>query len=229
MPHHFFRHRYRPGFRYGRRFYRHHRPSRWSWLHGPYSPEGPVSSPFVAWAQSVLAQVFGPVVPQDGVFGSETRGFVAQFQAQQRLPSIGDLDDATVAALQGVEAGPGLATPIPSRPEPRMPRGPHPEPGMPRRRHGDTDSPPPGERGQPRPPPGEHAMTPPERSAAQLSRTPISPTTQASPTEAPPKPNPWPGQPVESSGESELAPSSMEVLERGRWVRHHDRIVLIGA
>jgi Putative peptidoglycan binding domain len=224
----FFRHRYRPWHRYGRRFYRRRRPYRWSWLRR-YSPEGPISSSFVAWTQSVLAQLFGPVVPQDGVFGPETRGFVAQFQAQQGLPATGDLDDPTVAALQAVGVGPELSAPIPSRPEPRMPRGPHPEPGMPRRRHGDTDSLPPGERGQPRPPPGEHAMTPPERSAAQLSRTPISPAAPASPSEVPPKPNRRHGQPAGSSEESELAPSSTEVLERGRWVRRHDRIVLIGA
>jgi len=235
MPYHFFRHRYRPWLRYGQR-YRRHRPYRWSWLHRPYSPDGPVSSSFVAWAQSVLAQVFGPVVPQDGVFGSETRGFVTQFQAQQGLPGTGDLDGATVAALQAVGVGPEPA-PIPWRPEPGMPqgpypergmpRGPHSEPGVPRGRHGDAGGPLPGERGQPMPP-REPAMAPPGRSAAQLPRTPISPAAPTSPSETLPKVKPRHGQPDGSSEESELAPSPTEVLERGRWVRGHDRIVLIG-
>jgi hypothetical protein len=241
MPYHFFRHRYRPWFRYGRRFYRRHRPLRWSWL----SPEGPASSSFVAWAQSVLAQVFGPVVPQNGVFGSETRAFVAQFQAQRGLPATGDLDGATVAALQAVEVGPELATPIPRRPEPRMPRGPRPEPGMPRGPHpepgmprgprpepprgrqGDAGSPHLGGRDPSMSPAREPAMAPPGRAAGQLPRTPVSPAAQASPSEAPL--NPRHGQPAGSSEESELAPSSTEALKRGRWVRHHDRIVLIGA
>jgi hypothetical protein len=234
MPHHFYRHRYRSGFRYGRRFYGHHRPYRWSWLRDPYSPEGAVSSPFVAWAQSVLAQVFGPIVPQDGVFGSETRGFVAQFQAQQRLPSTGDLDDPTVTALHGVGAGPGLATPIPWRPEPGMPRGRHGHPGAPhpggREPHPDPapQAPPvapPSFTDKPRPRGQKPPMPQPDRSAPQAP--PVEPPSPSEVPTRPPRGHP-PG-PAGSGEEAELAPSSADVLERGRWVRRRDRIVLIGA
>jgi hypothetical protein len=230
MHYHFFRRR--PGFRYGRRFYRHQRPSRWSWLHGPYSPEGPASSPFVAWAQRVLAQMFGPSVPQDGVFGPETRQFVQQFQAQRGLPATGDLDDATVAALQAVGASPGLATPIPWRPEPGMPRGPHPEPGMPHQWHGDPGASHRRGRESPSPHPGGGGPATPQpgRSAQQPPPTPISPVAPPSPSEVPPRPRRGhPPGPAGSGEEAELAPSSADVLERGRWVRRHDRIVLIGA
>jgi peptidoglycan hydrolase-like protein with peptidoglycan-binding domain len=232
MPYHFYQHR--PGFRYRRRFYKRHWPYRWSWLHSPDSPEGPVPSPFVAWAQRVLAQVFGPIVPQDGVLGPETRGFVAQFQAQQGLPSIGDLDDATVAALQGVEAGPGLATPIPWRPEPGMPRGRHGHPGAPhpggREPRPDRPAPqplavvPPSFTDKPRPRGQEPPMPQPDRSAPQA---PVAPPSPSKVPTRPPRGHP--AGPAGSGEEPELAPSSADVLERGRWLRRRDRIVLIGA
>ncbi len=214
MPYHFYRHRYRPGFRYGRRFYGRH--GRWPWLHRPYSPEGPVSSPFVAWAQRVLAQVFGPIVPQDGVFGPETHRFVVQFQAQQGLPTTGDLDDATVAALQAA-VGPELATPIPWRPEPGMPHGWHGEPGMPHPRGREPAMPQPG-RTAPQPPP-----TP--ISAAVAPPPPMPPSSQA-----PPHPHHvHPAGPPGPGEQRELAPGSAETSQRGRWVRDGRTIVLIGA
>jgi hypothetical protein len=232
MPYHFFRHRYRPGFRYGQGFHRRHRPYRWSWLHRQYPPEGPVSSPFVAWAQRVLAQVFGPIVPQDGVFGSETRGFVGQFQVQRGLPTSGDLDDATVAALQAAVAGPELGTPIPWRLEPGMPRGWRPEPGMPHGRHGDPGAPHRGRREPPMPQAGgrEPPTPQPGRSAPQPPPPPISPAAAPSPSEAPAHPHHvHPPGPPGSGEEAELAPSSPQASKRGRWVREGGRIVLIGA
>jgi peptidoglycan hydrolase-like protein with peptidoglycan-binding domain len=114
---------------YNLRSYRRHGPfygrywghygRRWPWLHGPFAPPGPISSSFVAWAQSALASVFGPAVPQDGVFGPETRGFVQRFQSQQGLPATSDLDGATVAALQAAaspQPPPAEAPPPPAPP-----------------------------------------------------------------------------------------------------------------
>jgi peptidoglycan hydrolase-like protein with peptidoglycan-binding domain len=97
---------------YGRHWGRYGR--RWPWVHVPFAPPGPISSPFVAWAQSVLASVFGPAVPQDGVFGPETRGFVQRFQAQQGLPATSDLDGATVAALQAAASPQPPSAPPPT-------------------------------------------------------------------------------------------------------------------
>jgi peptidoglycan hydrolase-like protein with peptidoglycan-binding domain len=81
---------------------------RWHWAHAAVAvaPLGPVPSATVTWAQQALAQIFGPLVPQDGILGPETRGFVARFQAQQGLPPTGDLDDATLSALQAATASP---------------------------------------------------------------------------------------------------------------------------
>jgi hypothetical protein len=107
--------RLRPGFRYGPHFYGRY------W--GQYGRrwQGPISSAFVAWAQSSLATVFGSVVPQDGVFGPETREFVQRFQAQQGLPPTGDLDGATVAALQAVVSPQPPAQPSPPTEPPPPP------------------------------------------------------------------------------------------------------------
>jgi hypothetical protein len=203
MPHHLYHHR--PGFRYRRRFYRRHWPYRWSWLHSPDSPEGPVPSPFVAWAQRVLAQVFGPIVPQDGVLGPETRRFVGQFQAQNGLPTTGDLDGATVSALQAAAAG-SLAAPIPR----------------------DSGALHPGGREPPRLHPRESAMARPGHSAPQSSPAPISSVAPA-PSEAPPRPrHGHPPGPPESGEQKELAPGFTEALKRGQWVRDGGRVVLIG-
>jgi Putative peptidoglycan binding domain len=210
-PYHF--HGYRPRFRYGRRFYGRHWPYRWHWLH---RPEGPISSPFVAWAQRVLAQVFGPIVPQDGVFGPETRRFVEQFQAQQGLPVTGDLDDATVAALQAA-VGPELTPPIQWRLEPgiRHPEGP--------------------ELPMPRPEGREPAMPNPGRAAPRPPPTPISaaaprPAMPPSSSQTPPHSHhPHPPGPPEPGEQGELAPGPAESAQRGRWIRYRGRIILMGA
>ncbi|MBV8835694.1 MAG: peptidoglycan-binding protein, partial [Myxococcales bacterium] len=112
-PSHYF-HSYRPFYRHGPYYghYWRHYGRRWPWFQ-PFGYSGPTSSSFVAWAQSVLATLFGPAVPQDGYFGPETRSFVQRFQAQQGMPPTGDLDGGTVAALQAA-----------SRPEPPMPAPP---------------------------------------------------------------------------------------------------------
>ena len=96
----------------------HHGRRRWPWLQVPFAASGPIASSFVAWAQSALATVFGPAVPQDGVFGPETRGFVQRFQAQQGLPPTGDLDGATVAALQAAVSPEPASPPPPPPPAP---------------------------------------------------------------------------------------------------------------
>jgi peptidoglycan hydrolase-like protein with peptidoglycan-binding domain len=143
---------FRPGFRYGPHFYGrnwgHYRP-RWPWIaHGPFFSHGPTSSSFVAWAQSALATVFGPAVPQDGVFGPETRGFVQRFQVQQGLPATSDLDGATLAALQaGANPQPPPAPPEP--PPPPRAFAPPPPPSPPQ------DAPP----DQVQPPPRAHHQT----------------------------------------------------------------------
>ena len=117
---------YRQGPYYGR-YWRHYGYGRrWPWLHVPFAPAGPISSPLVAWAQSVLATVFGPAVPQDGVFGPETHGFVQRFQAQQGLPATSDLDGPTVAALQAAASPQPPSPPPPTAapafaPPPQMP------------------------------------------------------------------------------------------------------------
>ena len=93
---------------------------RWHWMHAPpVVPLGPVPSAGIAWAQQALAQIFGPVVPQDGILGPETRGFVARFQAQQGLSPTGDLDDVTMATLQDATAPPPvMPPPLPEPPPP---------------------------------------------------------------------------------------------------------------
>jgi peptidoglycan hydrolase-like protein with peptidoglycan-binding domain len=137
---------FRPGFRYGPHSYGRY-GRRWPWLHGPFLPHGPISSSFVAWAQSALATVFGPVVPQDGVFGPETRGFVQRFQTQQGLPPTGDLEGATVAALQAAGS-----------PEPPPPPPPPPEPPPPPQVFSAPPAPPPPPQDAP-PPPPHHRQT----------------------------------------------------------------------
>jgi hypothetical protein len=185
---HSYRYGYRPRFGFGSRYYWRRWPRygrRWNWLQSPYAPEGPVSSSFVAWAQGVLAQVFGPTVPQDGVFGPETHRLVAQFQAQQGLPASGSLDGATVAALQAVS----------SPPEPVMAPPPPPPP-------------------EPPPPPAPIVVGPPP--------PPKSPP--------PDRPHRYRAPGPQGPGEQgEVGHIPADSIQRGRWVRHHDGIVLIGA
>src|ERR1700728_3158550 len=128
--------KFRPAYRYRLHPYRrlgsYYYGRRWPWLQGATWSQDPVSSSFVAWAQRCLAIVFGPVVPQDGVFGPETRGFVEQFQAQHGLRATGDLDEATVSALQAaVSSGPAVSSPSEPAPPPPIFVAPPPSPGAP--------------------------------------------------------------------------------------------------
>jgi hypothetical protein len=72
----------------------------------------------VAWAQSCLAQLLGPSVPQDGVLGAATQQAVQEFQAQQRLSPSGFLDGDTIAALQAACSGGSAMAPPPDSPPP---------------------------------------------------------------------------------------------------------------
>ena len=61
----------------------------------------PVQEPqTVAWAQTCLAQLVGPWVPQDGNLGPATQRAIQMFQTQTQLPPSGSLDDNTLIALQ---------------------------------------------------------------------------------------------------------------------------------
>jgi peptidoglycan hydrolase-like protein with peptidoglycan-binding domain len=103
-----------------------HRGRRWGWLGAAGVPAPTLSSDWVAWAQSCLARVVGPWVPQDGVMGPDTVRAVQQFQTQQQIPVSGMLDSGTIAALQGACSGPAAGPPGPPPP----PMGP-PPPGPP--------------------------------------------------------------------------------------------------
>jgi len=74
--------------------------SRWPWLHADSQADA-----LLPWAQSCLAQLFGPGVVQDGVLGPSTRQAIQQFQMQHQLPVTGMLDENTVAALQAACSG----------------------------------------------------------------------------------------------------------------------------
>jgi Putative peptidoglycan binding domain len=73
----------------------HHGGGRWRWLGG--GEQEPMAASVLPWAQSCLAQLFGPGVVQDM---ASTRQAIQQFQTQQQLPVTGDLDGNTVSALQ---------------------------------------------------------------------------------------------------------------------------------
>jgi peptidoglycan hydrolase-like protein with peptidoglycan-binding domain len=220
-----------PVVRFGLRAYRPFRRyygRRWPWLQGGGWSQGPASSSLVAWAQSCLATIFGPVVPQDGVFGPETRGFVQQFQAQQGLPTTGDLDQATVSALQAavsrgaVVSSPSQPAPPPSTfvVPPLSPGAPAPAPVAsghwtphhhPHRGAPWFSSPPPLEGGHPGAAPRRDATAP---------ASPAAPATSPAAPAASPHP---------SSELSEIAAGWSEPVERGRWMRINGRIFLIGA
>jgi len=182
---------------------------RWGWAH-PWpavAPQGPSAT--VAWAQQALAQIFGPVVPQDGFLGPETRGFVAHFQGQQGLPPIGDLDDATMSALQAATAPPPAPEPPPPLP---MMMGPPPPP-------------PEVTGGQP---PHHHRRPPPDILVA-----PPGPPPPAPPLGPPPAPPPHHGHPPPPGagevGELNGSPAaSREAAGRGRWIRKGERVILLG-
>jgi hypothetical protein len=182
---------------------------RWRWANTSpvVAPLGPVPSATVAWAQQALAQIFGPVVPQDGILGPDTRGFIAHFQAQQGLPPSGDLDDATLSALQAATAPP---PPVPEPPPPRVLVEPPPPP------------PPPAEiiAGQP---PHHHRHPPPAMVVAPPGPPGIIP--------GPPPPHHHGHPPPGASEMGELDDSrtaSREAAGRGRWIRKGERVILLG-
>lgn len=98
--------------------FEHHRSrywQRWPWLQGSsgFAPSpivsgfapSPVDTPapdpqIVAWAQTCLAQVVGPWVPQDGSLDATTQRAIQIFQTRMQLPPSGTLDDNTLIALQ---------------------------------------------------------------------------------------------------------------------------------
>ena len=61
--------------------------------------EQPVSNPAVYDAQRRLAELGYYTGPLDGVWGTSTRDAIERFQADRRLAVTGDLNEATVAAL----------------------------------------------------------------------------------------------------------------------------------
>lgn len=92
---------------HGRFHFLHHgRFGRGRW-HGRGRWRGGFAAPDqqVMWAQSCLAQVVDPNVPQNGFLGPRTRHAIQMFQSQQQLPSSGFLDDNTVNALQSACSG----------------------------------------------------------------------------------------------------------------------------
>ena len=103
--------------RYAHRFGQRRR--RWRGLR-----RGLTSDPRILWAQSCLAKVVDPSVPQDGMLGPQTQQAISSFQSQQQLPPTGRLDNNTVTALQQAcsaqaQSGPG-ATQGPPSPAPQM-------------------------------------------------------------------------------------------------------------
>jgi peptidoglycan hydrolase-like protein with peptidoglycan-binding domain len=65
----------------------------------------PGDRPQIVWAQSCLAQILGPWVLQDGVWGKNTADAIRMFQEQRQLPLTGVLDGDTVNALQAACGG----------------------------------------------------------------------------------------------------------------------------
>ena len=104
----------------------HHGRRRWHWLY----PGGgsPVSSAWVSWAQSCLARLVDPSVPQDGVMGPATITALQTFQSQHQLPPSGSLDSSTISSLQAACSAPPAGPPAAGPPP--LPDGP-PPPGPP--------------------------------------------------------------------------------------------------
>lgn len=90
---------------------------RWGWHHRPGLFGGGMPDPQVQWAQSCLAQVVDPSVPQDGRMGFQTRQAIQNFQSQQQLPPTGMLDPNTTSALQAA-CNPQPPAPPPPPPPP---------------------------------------------------------------------------------------------------------------
>lgn len=138
---------------------------RWPWLGRGGGGSAPTPSPLVSRAQSCLAQLIGPWVPQDGILGAATRQAIIEFQNQQSLPPTGALDDATTQALQAAcspqPAIPDTAAASPPPPPPPAPQAPT------------AASPPPHPRRHGAPPTteiGERELADQERGEAALHR-----------------------------------------------------------
>lgn len=191
---------YRPGSRsyYRPRYFRRGYGGRWRWAHA-YPLPGPAPSSSVAWAQQVLTQIFGPVVPQDGILGPETRGFVARFQAHQGLAPTGDLDDMTMSALQAA------TTPPPREPPPPPPVLAEPPPPVVFAAARDLPEVVPG------PPPHHDRPPPPE----------VIP--------GPPPPHHHRPPPPGEARELDENPAALRGSEaHGRWIRRGERVILFG-
>ena len=99
---------------------------RWQGISGGAPP---APDPQVQWAQSCLAQLVDPSVPQNGFMGPQTRQAIQTFQQQQQLPTTGMLDPNTVTALQTACAQGGASQ---QAGQPSQPGGqPGPPPGPP--------------------------------------------------------------------------------------------------
>jgi hypothetical protein len=73
---------------------------------------GPGGSPWILLVQGCLRKLFGPgATPMDATLGPQTRRALSVFQQQNGLPPTGDLDNATVQALQAACMGPSAAPP----------------------------------------------------------------------------------------------------------------------
>src|SRR5262249_30095122 len=67
----------------------------------PAGPSSPGGSPWIMLIQGCLRRLLGPgSTPMDGALGPQTRQALKGFQQQNGLPPSGDLDNATVQALQ---------------------------------------------------------------------------------------------------------------------------------
>lgn len=114
------------------------RPNRWGWMHKRprwhwLQPTGAgwAPDPQVSWAQSCLAQIVGPWVPQNGLLGPSTRNAIQTFQTQHQLPPSGYLDPGTISALQAACSGAAPAAEPPPPPEPPEPAAAPPPDGSP--------------------------------------------------------------------------------------------------
>src|SRR5262245_60989703 len=87
----------------------------------PMAGPEPSGSPWILLVQSCLRKILGPdAAPMNGRLGHGTRRALRAFQQQNSLPATGDLDTATVQALQSqcVGGGPAAAPAAPGAPPP---------------------------------------------------------------------------------------------------------------
>jgi outer membrane protein OmpA-like peptidoglycan-associated protein len=81
---------------------------RWQWLQSGFGfGDFHEERQWIAWAQGCLSQITGNMIPESGHLDSATRSAIAMFQAHQRLPATGTLDDLTMSALQAACAQAG--------------------------------------------------------------------------------------------------------------------------